>query len=325
MCLQKLFYHNTIFSPFSPKRLIFGLVVVFCICLDTLVIHYPREGICTLPFITNFVSCKALPTQRERLRNRHNQGISHAVKETKERLPNSGTCLRHHKRLTQEIKLQKPSGPNNSRFFKTITHHQDREILRDLLEKFVQVATKHNITFFMGAGTIIGSFRHHGLVPWDDDIDLLIPSAQRPYIIKLLSDLGPNYKIIHQLKDISKFFLRSSQLVPGQAWTYPYIDLYFYEERKHFIHFEGKIHKSLVFPLGGRPFWNFTLPAPKNTKGFIRRKWKTFATVCETQPITHRDAKSVKVWTEKCHNLWDRFPFVFRCKTTSGKGVNETL
>ena len=245
------------------------------------------------------------------------------VKEIKEIIFTPNSCQEHHEKLIRKVKLQKPTGNDNRHYFKTITHHQDQEILRDLLEKFVQVATKHNILYFMYAGTLIGSYRHHGLIPWDDDIDFLIPAAQRDYVSKLLSNLGPNYKIIRQEKLVSKLFLKSSKLVPGQAWNYPYIDLYFYKERKQFIHFLGKIDKSLVFPLGKRPFWNFTLPSPKNTEGFIRLNAKTFDTDCETQAITHRDAKSVNVWREKCHNLWDKFPFVFRCNTISG--VNESL
>ena len=98
-----------------------------------------------------------------------------------------------------------------------------------------------------------------------------------------------------------------------------------HDERKQFIHFLGKIDKSLVFPLGKRPFWNFTLPSPKNTEEFIRLGSKSFDSDCLTQAITHRDAKKATVKKEKCHKLWDRFPFVFRCNTTSGKRVNEAL
>ena len=303
-------FATMIFFPFFLKSLFLGLVVVFFMGICILVIHSPGDRTWIFPLITNFAYCKATP----------NQCVS-----CYENMPNSETCQEHRKKLVQEVKLQKPSGPNNSRFFKTITHHQDREILRDLLEKFVQVASKHNILYFMYAGTLIGSYRHHGLIPWDDDIDFLIPAAQRNYVTKLLSNLGPKYKIIYQEELVSKFCLTSSTPVQGYTWTYPYIDLYFYKEDRYSIHFLGKIDKSLVFPLGKRPFWNFTLPSPKNTERLVRLNAKTFDTDCLTQLITHRDAKSVNVWTEKCHNLWDMFPFVFRCKTTFGKGVNETL
>ena len=267
-----------------------------------------------------------MTNQTMKVQNEYRQSQRNLLKEVqeiKEIIFTPNSCQEHHEKLIRKVKLQKLTGNDNRHYFKTITHHQDQEILRDLLEKFVQVATKHNIIFFMYAGTLIGSYRHHGLIPWDDDIDFLIPAAQRNYISKLLSNLGPNYKIIRQEKLVSKFFLRSSRPVPGQAWNYPYIDLYFYKERKHFIHFLGKIDKSLVFPLGERPFWNFTLPSPKNTEGFIRLNAKSFDTDCETQAITHKNAKKAKVWREKCHNLWDKFPFVFRCNTISG--VNESL
>ena len=40
------------------------------------------------------------------------------------------------------------------------------------LKEFDRICRKYDITYFVGFGTAIGAARHHGFVPWDDDIDV---------------------------------------------------------------------------------------------------------------------------------------------------------
>lgn len=42
----------------------------------------------------------------------------------------------------------------------------------DLLCRFDEVCKKHNLRYYAAYGTLLGTVRHHGFVPWDDDIDL---------------------------------------------------------------------------------------------------------------------------------------------------------
>lgn len=42
----------------------------------------------------------------------------------------------------------------------------------EILEKFDEVCRKHNLTYFAYYGTLLGAVRHHGFIPWDDDIDV---------------------------------------------------------------------------------------------------------------------------------------------------------
>ena len=42
----------------------------------------------------------------------------------------------------------------------------------DLLLEFDEVCRRHNLTYFLAGGTLLGAIRHHGFVPWDDDVDV---------------------------------------------------------------------------------------------------------------------------------------------------------
>jgi len=44
----------------------------------------------------------------------------------------------------------------------------------DLLNEFIRVCNKHNIRWWVDAGTILGAARHKGMIPWDDDIDVML-------------------------------------------------------------------------------------------------------------------------------------------------------
>lgn len=45
----------------------------------------------------------------------------------------------------------------------------------EILVYFRDFCKEHNLKFFMSGGTCIGVVRHHGFIPWDDDIDVMMP------------------------------------------------------------------------------------------------------------------------------------------------------
>jgi len=44
----------------------------------------------------------------------------------------------------------------------------------DLLDQLLAVCKKHDIKIFASGGTLLGTVRHEGFIPWDDDIDMMM-------------------------------------------------------------------------------------------------------------------------------------------------------
>jgi hypothetical protein len=47
--------------------------------------------------------------------------------------------------------------------------------LLGILKAIDQVCREHGLTYYLLAGTCLGAIRHQGFIPWDDDVDLMMP------------------------------------------------------------------------------------------------------------------------------------------------------
>ena len=47
--------------------------------------------------------------------------------------------------------------------------------LTSILIDFDKFCKKFNLEYAIVAGTLIGAYRHKGFIPWDDDIDVVMP------------------------------------------------------------------------------------------------------------------------------------------------------
>lgn len=48
-------------------------------------------------------------------------------------------------------------------------------VFLDLIQEFERLCREHDIQYYMFFGGLIGAVRHKGFIPWDDDVDLIVP------------------------------------------------------------------------------------------------------------------------------------------------------
>lgn len=48
----------------------------------------------------------------------------------------------------------------------------------EIFDEFLRLAEKHDLEYFLTAGTCLGAVRHGGFIPWDDDIDVGMPRSE---------------------------------------------------------------------------------------------------------------------------------------------------
>lgn len=64
-----------------------------------------------------------------------------------------------------------------------------RFILLDLFRRFIVFCDEFSVNYFCSGGTTIGAIRHHGFIPWDDDIDLFMKREDYNRLLMLKEEL----------------------------------------------------------------------------------------------------------------------------------------
>ena len=83
-----------------------------------------------------------------------------------------------------------------------------KRILIEDLDEVDRFCIENGLRYYLSGGTLLGAVRHKGFIPWDDDVDIMMPR--------------PDYeKFIELYKDNDKFSLYSTERNSEYLYTYP--------------------------------------------------------------------------------------------------------
>ena len=84
-------------------------------------------------------------------------------------------------------------------------------VLFDMLKQVDSICHAERLRYFLSGGTLLGAIRHKGFIPWDDDIDLMMPRPDYEIFLKRAEKRLPKRYILafpDRTKDYSQPWIR---------------------------------------------------------------------------------------------------------------------
>lgn len=81
----------------------------------------------------------------------------------------------------------------NIRGLRCMTLDEMKAVEINILNFFDQYCAKHHLRYWLSGGSMLGTIRHKGFIPWDDDIDVFMPDVDYERFLNLFEE-NENYK-----------------------------------------------------------------------------------------------------------------------------------
>lgn len=109
----------------------------------------------------------------------------------------------------------------------------------DILVEIDRICRKHNIQYWIDFGTLLGAVRHEGFIPWDDDVDVAMPTDDyhrfleiapkelaEPFFLQS-KETDPSYTFpLNKVRDKKSFFITQHEDFTKDYQKGLYIDLF---------------------------------------------------------------------------------------------------
>lgn len=81
-----------------------------------------------------------------------------------------------------------------------------KRIELEILHEFITVCEQLNLRWYAGYGTVLGAIRHQGFIPWDDDVDVLMPRRDYEIFCKQAQELLPQDYFLQTLETEEEYY-----------------------------------------------------------------------------------------------------------------------
>lgn len=79
----------------------------------------------------------------------------------------------------------------------------------DMLIEIDKICKKHQIEYWLTAGTLLGAVRHQGFIPWDDDLDIMIQHKDLKLLSAVLQQELPKQFVVQDYSTEKKYYIDS--------------------------------------------------------------------------------------------------------------------
>lgn len=78
-------------------------------------------------------------------------------------------------------------------------------IEQEILDVVHRICVEHGLRYSLAWGTLLGAVRHGGFIPWDDDIDLMMPREDYEKLLAIWTEAAPKGYILQNTRTESDF------------------------------------------------------------------------------------------------------------------------
>ena len=70
----------------------------------------------------------------------------------------------------------------------------------DLIRQFISICQHYGLHYIASGGTLLGAIRHNGFIPWDDDVDIMMPRNDYERFLNIAQSNLPKYCFVQSNK-----------------------------------------------------------------------------------------------------------------------------
>lgn len=143
---------------------------------------------------------------------------------------------------------------------RTVSEEEFKNIELDILKVVAEFCEKNGIRYYLCGGTLLGAIRHKGFIPWDDDIDIIMPR--------------PDYVRFHELFNKENKRYQINSILNNPRWITTFAEVEDTRTVKEYTSFNADYIGGIsidVFPTDGSPNNKFIRRVYWEVMNFIER------------------------------------------------------
>lgn len=196
-------------------------------------------------------------------------------------------------------------------FFKETGFFKEKELALQHLRDIDEILFAEGVDYCVMFGTLLGLLRHNGLIPWDDDLDIIVFDLEKfeEKCRRQLEDRGyivyDDMRVLDGVERRCGYRIHAEQglNIPGQTWKFPWLGVWEPAIRDGIMTLPPEEFPYSVedfFPLERRPFLDFTVCVPRLAESIVKQYYGSDCMeICMLHNLDHRQYKPTGFPTTK--------------------------
>lgn len=126
----------------------------------------------------------------------------------------SGIIVRRSARRRRKLSI------GDGRAFQAAKLRRLQQLQVGALRIMHDICSKHDIEYFAYGGTLLGAYRHGGFIPWDDDVDIVMPRDEYERFLKVAIEDLPEGFFLQNSRSDNEFPMAFSKLRIDNTYYY---------------------------------------------------------------------------------------------------------